>query len=200
MKLTIFLALMALLSTSAFAVQPAKPVKKSFADKVFYVQKNDFKHWSVGIGASTLNDQIQTDIRDIKLQYNVSVQYSFNPSLYVGMKVDFRGKGKIGTNLKAGMQSAFGVFRPYLEATLDNVSRRNLPSFEKIGYNAGVSVHFVKFVVPYIELDDFLVKDQQTVAVGVTVPVGTRFYANAEYDKNVQTKGSTAVIKAGYRF
>lgn len=200
MKLTILLASMALLSTSVMASQAAKPVKKSFIDKVFYVEKSNFKHWNVGVGVSTLNDKIPTDVRDLKLQYNVSIQYSFNPSLYAGMKVDFRGNGKIGTNLKVGMQSAFGVFRPYLEATLDNVSRSNLPSFEKIGYNAGVSVHFVKFAIPYIELDDFLVKDKQTVAAGVTVPVGKRFYANAEYDKNIQTKGSTAIIKAGYKF
>jgi len=200
MKFAILLASIALFSTSAMASETAKPVKKSFINKVFYVKKDDFKHWRLGGGLSTLNEQIPTDVGDLKLQYNVSIQYSLNPSLYTGIKVDFREKGKIGTNLKAGMQSAFGVFRPYIEATFDNVSRNNLPSFEKIGYNAGVSAHFVKFVTPYIELDDFLIKDKQTIAVGLTFPIGKRFYANGEYDKNIQTKGSVAVIEAGYRF
>jgi hypothetical protein len=198
MKLITLIALMTILSTSIMASQTTKPVEKSFVDKLFYIEPGHFKHWKAEIGTSTINEKIPTDIRHLKLQYNVYVQYNFNPNLYVRTEVSIREKEKIGTNLKAGIQSAFGMFRPYFEATLDNVSRHNLTSVEKVRCNVGVSAHLISFAAPYIELDDFL--EKETLAIGLTVPVNKRFYANGEYDKNIQTKASSATIKVGYKF
>ena len=197
MKIILTIAAVAL-STSIYAGQ-VKQVQKSFK-QVFSIQKDHFKHWSVSAGAFTVNQNIPTDIRTVKLQYNVSMTYAFNPGLYVGMKVGFKEHGKMGNSLTAGIQSDFGVFSPYAEASVDNVSRTNLPSFEKVGYSAGVSVHLTKFATPYVELDNFLSRDQQTIAVGATVPLSDRFYSNIEYDKNIQTTASNLVLKAGYQF
>lgn len=117
-----------------------------------------------------------------KRQFNNSIysELMFNKNFYWISKLTLYPHESTGISHTLGFRDHAGYLRPYAEIGFDKYDN-------KLHYDIGSSLNFSKYVIPFVETDNFLSKDHQSVNFGASIKVY----------KGLYLKGSYQVVKQG---
>lgn len=196
----LLIAWISLFSLRAYANKYVNyPLDDSQFAKQFLKYKKPCNQWKVSLGTYTLNDKIISNIEELKLGADISVQYDFNKNLYASTKINYESLKKIGWDATIGVQGSGKVLRPYIEVNYNQIPVENKKALRLVGYDVGVNLVLNKYISPYFQVDNFTQRNREGFSTGINVTI-KNIVMGLGYTWNTQSHNDSANIEVGYLF
>ena len=120
-----------------------------------------FNHWSVKTEVLTLNPEIPMTISNLDLGVELGLQYQFNANLYTSVNTVRYDHDRWSVGSTVRLTDSAGYIRPYAEINYNSIQTNNQQWLSLVGYDVGMNVYGFKYVIPYVEVDNFLQKKKE---------------------------------------
>jgi hypothetical protein len=197
---TLIAAVAILASTSAFAVKnhhvhAVVAHNPSIGSVAKEVQNNPF---TFTFEILSLNPKFT--FQGIRPAYEFELLYNLTKNFYVQTSFSTLRNNKYGGSILGGVQKSTGPVRPYAEIAYSRTWLPHLTDSGDFGYDVGVNIVILNWVIPSLEMDNFFNDHQRTMQGQLTFPMFKQFSLGLEYAIALESGNNAGKLKLSYSF